>query len=177
MKFLPRLACGFILLATATGVFAAATPTPAQPSAPMSVAPSATALPVSSLKFDDYINDLATTLKLSDEEKKDIASFYQADGTQLQTILNSDSISPLDQDRQVSDLRDARNAKIEALLGSSDRTGAFLKVEAKYRVALIELAADGGLVPPSAPAPTPAPAPAPAAAPAAPVSAKTPPPE
>jgi hypothetical protein len=34
MKLLPRLACAFVLLATATGVFAATTPPPAQSPAP-----------------------------------------------------------------------------------------------------------------------------------------------
>lgn len=177
MKLLPRLACACLLMATTTGLVAATAPPPAPspaPSAPAAPPESLPeALPASNLKLDDFINDLAGPLKLTDDEKKAIASFYQADDAQLKTILNSDTISPLEQDRQVTDLRAARNAKVETLLGAGDRMAAFLKIEAKYRVALMELATEGGNI---TPAPAAAPAPAPAA-PAAPVSAKAPPPE
>jgi len=144
-----------VLPAMATGVSGAVTPLPAQPPAPSPVVapappPLAPEPPGSHLKFDDYINELTSALKLSDDEKKAIVSFYQSDGTQLKAILDNDSLSPLEQDRQVSDLRAARNAKIDALLGSTDRMAAFLKIEAKYRVALIDLAGDGGLLPPEA---------------------------
>jgi hypothetical protein len=181
MKLLPGLLCVFVLLATATGVFAASSPpaAPASLPAPPAISPP----PVSQFKFDYYMDALTAALKLSDDEKKAITSFYQGDDKQLQAILSSDSISPLEQDRQVSDLRAARNAKVDALLGSSDRMAAFLKIEARYRVALIELAANSGpaLSVPSIPAATaqPAPPPKPGAAPAptAPVPSRTPPPE
>jgi|HubBroStandDraft_1064217.scaffolds.fasta_scaffold168082_2 hypothetical protein len=166
MKLLPSLVFAAVLFAVATDAFAATTPPPAQSSTPTPVvAPPEPVPPGSHLKFDDYINDLASALKLSDDEKKAIVSFYQADGAQLKAILDNDSISPLEQDRRICDLRDARNAKIESLLGSSDRTATFLKIEAKYRVALIDLAGDGGLMPLTAP---PAQAPAASASPPAP---------
>ncbi len=106
---------------------------------------------------------LGDTLKLNDDEKKNIQNYYLADGEALQGILNDGSLSPIQQAKEVSDLRDSRNARIEALFQDVDRRQAFHRVEAKYRVALTELAADGGLVaaPPPAPAPaTNAPAPA-----------------
>ncbi|HEY0257944.1 MAG TPA: hypothetical protein VGC39_10915 [Candidatus Methylacidiphilales bacterium] len=109
-------------------------------------------------KFDDYIKELADTLKLTDDEKKNVQTYYLADGISLKAILNNEALSPLQQAQQVSDLRDARNAKINALLQDVDRQQAFLKVEAQYRVALTELAAEGGLVPAPAPPPVPAPA-------------------
>jgi len=99
------------------------------------------------LKFDEYLKELTDTLKLSDEEKKAIQTYYLSDGMLLKNILNNDAISPLQKAQQVSDVRDARNTKIEALLQDDDRQRAFLKVEAQYRVALTVLAADGGLVP------------------------------
>ena len=113
------------------------------------------------IKFDDYMKDLADALKLSDDEKREIQTYYLADGVLLKNVLNNDSLSPLQQVQKVSDMRDVRNAKIEALLQDVDRKRTFFKVEARYRVALTELAADGGLVP--APA-TPPPASAPASA-------------
>ena len=137
------------LLAATTGAFAAMTPaTNAPPAAP--APPPAK----SASKLDNYINELATPLKLTDAEKKEIEGYYVADGDPLKKILNDDTLSPLQQARQVSDLRDARNVKIEALLDDLDRQHEFLKIEARYRVALTELAANGGLVaaPPPAPA-------------------------
>jgi hypothetical protein len=108
------------------------------------------------LKFDDYLKDLADALKLSDDEKKEIQACYLADGVLLKNILNNDSLSPLQQARQVSDVRDVRNNKIEALLQDIDRKHTFLKVEARYRVALTEVAANGELVPaPTTPPPAP----------------------
>jgi hypothetical protein len=165
-----------VLLIAAQGVFAAAPPTNAPPTAsapaaaqdqkpamPAQSPPPTNAAPVSvppaepaGLKFDDYLKDLGDTLKLTDEEKKSIQADYFADDARLENILNNDSLSPLQKARQVSGLRDARNARIEALLGNADRQRAFLQVEARYRVALTELAADGGLV--AAPPPPPAPA-------------------
>ena len=147
--------------------------------APGATATAAPTPPPARLTLDDYIKVLTTELKLSDSEKQDIESSYVADGDKLKSILNNDSLSPLQQARQVADLRDARNAKIETLLDTLDRQHGFAQIEPRYRVALTELAANGGLVAaPPAPAPsTPSPAPAssanPPAAPApAPASAK-----
>jgi hypothetical protein len=53
----------------------------------------------------------------------------------------------------VSDLRVARNAKVVELLPDPGEQVAFFKVEAKYRVALTELAANGAWVASAAPAP------------------------
>ena len=165
---LSRCLFGYLaLLATTTGAIAAAPATNAAPAvpAPATNAPAAThpvmSTSINGFKFDDYIKDLTTTLNLSDTEKQEIEGYYGADGVQLQTILNDDTLSPLQHAQQVSDLRDARNAKIEALLNDWERQHEFLKIEARYRVALTELAATGGLVSPP-PAPT-APAPATAA--------------
>ena len=106
-----------------------------------------------------YLDDLSSTLKLSASEKTDIKGYYEADSVPLQNILNDPAISPLKQAQQVSDLRNARNAKIEALLADADRQRDFFQVEANYRVALIESAARGGLTPPgAAPAAVPTPA-------------------
>jgi len=145
-----------------------------QPASATNAAPVAAPMPEAAspsgpLKFDDYLKELSDTLKLTDDEKKSIQSYYLADGEMLKNVLNNDTLSPLQQAQQVSDARDVRNAKIGALIGNDDRRRAFFGVEARYRVALTELAADGGLlpappVPASAPVPTTvAPAPAPAA--------------
>jgi 2-oxoglutarate dehydrogenase E2 component (dihydrolipoamide succinyltransferase) len=149
----------------ATKPAAATTPAPATP-AP--VAAPAAASPAGNASLDAYISALNDTLKLSKDEKQDITTYYLDDGAKLQQILNDPSLSPMQQTAQVDDLRNTRNAKIEALLRDVDRQVAFLKIEAVYRVALIELAADGGLVPaakpPNVPEPTatpPAQAPAP----------------
>jgi 2-keto-3-deoxy-galactonokinase len=113
------------------------------------------------LKLSDYFDDLTKTLKLSDDEKSQIESYYYNDGSMVQNILNNDSLSPFQQAQQVAAIRDTRNAKIETLLQDDARKREFEALEARYRVALTELAANGGWV--SAP-PAPAPAPAPAAA-------------
>jgi len=108
------------------------------------------------LTLDDYIKDLTAQLNLTDSEKRQIERFYVADGGQVKDILNNDAISPLQQAQQVAAIRDTRNTRIEALLDGLDRQRDFLRIEAKYRVALTELAADGGLVaapPPAPPAP------------------------
>jgi hypothetical protein len=97
--------------------------------------------------LDQYIKDLADTLKLSANEQKEIQACYLEDGAQLQKILNDPSLPPLQQAQQVSDLRDARNTRIEAVLIGADRVHEFYQVEARYRVALTGLAAQGGLVP------------------------------
>lgn len=140
--------------------------TQAKPSANTNVSPAVmSAAQPAELKFDDYLKDLADKLKLTDDEKNEIQSYYLADGTLLKNILNNDSISPLQKSQQISDLRDTRNAKINTLLQDADRQQTFLRMEAQYRVALTGLAADGGLVP----APTPPPSSAPTnAAPAQP---------
>jgi hypothetical protein len=107
------------------------------------------------VKFDSYIKDLTAELKLSDSEAKQITAYYVADSDKLQQLLNDDTLSPLQQAQQVADLRSARNEKIEELLHDFQRQRDFLQVEARYRVALTELAADGGLTAPPAPAPAP----------------------
>jgi hypothetical protein len=101
---------------------------------------------------------VASTLGLPDEDKKKVEALYVADGTPLKGILDNDALSPLQKAEQVSDLRDARNAKVVDLLPDTGEQEAFFKVEAKYRVALTKLAADGGWVASAAPAKPPAPA-------------------
>jgi hypothetical protein len=170
MTFFPRLMGSLVLLAVTVPAFAAAAPamsaapaaTPAPAAAPAAAAPPAAA----GSKLDDYINEMASTLQLGDGEKKKIEALYVADGPPLQTILNNDALSPLQQAEQVSDLRDARNAKVVELLPDEGKQEAFFKIEAKYRVALTELAAEGGLVASAAPEKTAAPATPAAAAPA-----------
>jgi len=116
-------------------------------------APAPAPAPVASgLTLDAYMKDLTAELKLSDAEKQQIQSYYVVDGAQMQKILNDDTLSPLQQAQQVSDLRDARNTKIRDLLNDLDRKHAFDEIEAKYRVALTYLAADGQLIA-AAPAP------------------------
>jgi hypothetical protein len=132
------------------------------PPAPASTTSTAPAAPASAgLKLDDYIKDLSDQLHLSDAEKAEIQGDYVNDGPALQKILNDDLLSPLQKTQQVDNLRDIRNAKIEALLTDVDRRAAFPPIEAKYRAALIDLAANGGLAaaPPAPPA-TASPAPA-----------------
>ncbi len=115
-----------------------ATPPPPTPAPVAAAAPSVT--------FADYIKDLTSTLKLSDTEKQEITAFYVADNGPLQKILNDDSLSPIQKAQQVSNLRDARNTKILDLLNTLDRQHAFADIEAKYRVTLTDLAANGQLV-------------------------------
>jgi hypothetical protein len=189
MKLLPFLLGCFTIMATVCGARAAAPSTNAAPAAPAPATardkkPAPPAKPMTNthaspvvippshpveLKFDDYLKDLADKLKLTDDEKKEIESYYLADGTLLKNILNNDSLQPLQKSQQVSDLRDTRNAKINTLLQDADRQQTFLKVEAQYRVALTELAANGELVP------APPPPPAPAATNAAPAQPEKPP--
>ena len=107
--------------------------------------------------LDNYLTDLNTTLHLTANEKNDIQTYYLQDGDELRDILNNSSISPLQQAARVSDLRDKRNDKIEALLGDVDRRHEFFTVEANYRVALTEAAATGALCPAQTPAPVPTP--------------------
>jgi hypothetical protein len=119
--------------------------------APIAAPPAPASLP-SPLKLEDYLDVLKDALKLTDLEQKEIEADYVKDGAQLKDILNNDALSPLQQAGEVSDLRDARDAKIQGLLDDWGRQREFLRIEAKYRVALTELAADGGMVaaPPSA---------------------------
>jgi hypothetical protein len=159
MKILPIILFAVLVLA-ANPASAASTPAkpktpppatnapPAQPAPP----PAPTPAPVPGLTLDDYIKELTAAANLSDTEKGQIEDLYVADGPVLKTILNNDALSPYQQAQQVSDLRDVRNAKIVALLLEVDRTHAFLLVEAKYRVGLTLLAADGGWVPSAPPA-------------------------
>jgi len=99
------------------------------------------------LKFDDYMSELTSKLQLSKTEAKEVASYYQGDADKLDQALNDDTLSPLQKAQQVADLRGARNEKIEDLLHDFQRQRDFLEIEARYRVALTELAADGGLAP------------------------------
>jgi hypothetical protein len=132
----------------------AVTKAPNTPALPNSAAatPTASAKKPTSM-LDNYLAELNEALKLSPEEKTDIQSYYLADGAALKSILNGDSLSPQDQAQKVADLRDSRNEKIEALLHDGDRQREFYQVEAKYRVALTEFAADGGLASAQPPAP------------------------
>jgi hypothetical protein len=148
------------------GLKATTTTTPGgatKPSAGDTPAPAVTAAPTpkgttGNVTLDSYIQALSDGLTLSKDEKTDIKTYYLDDGSKLQQILNDASLSPLQQTQQVDDLRDTRNAKIEALLRDVDRQSAFLKTEADYRVSLTELAANGALVPltkqPNVPEPT-----------------------
>jgi hypothetical protein len=135
------------------------TPTPPTPPNAAAAAPAPAAAPTQapSSVLNDYLAALDDKLKLSADEKKDIQTYYLADGQALDRILNDPTLSPLQQDQQVSDLRDHRNAKIGSLLADVDRNQEFLEVESQYRVPLIESAADGGLLPAEAPPPVPAP--------------------
>ena len=99
------------------------------------------------MKFDDYMSELTSKLQLSKTEAKEVASYYQGDADKLDQALNDDTLSPLQKAQQVADLRGARNEKIEDLLHDFQRQRDFLEIEARYRVALTELAADGGLAP------------------------------
>ena len=131
--------------------------TSAPASTPATNASTASPMQARATVFSSYLDELGTTLKLSATEKKDIGGYYEADGVPLRNILNNQSISPLKQAQQVFDLRNQRNGKIEALLADADRQRDFFQVEANYRVALIESAAKGGLVPPGAALVVPAP--------------------
>jgi hypothetical protein len=156
MKLTRSLLTCLILSSTASAAFAAAPATPASakkdatPPAAPAPAPAPTPAP-SGFTLDVYIKDLTDQLKLSDTEKQEIQTDYVNDGPKLKGILNDDTLSPFQQAQQVADLRNERNAKIEVLLDDLGRKQLFLQIEAKYRVALTLLAADGALV--AAPAP------------------------
>ena len=168
MKFSPSLLSCLALVAFTPLIVAAAPATNAPASnapapaikiadnkTPVATPPPAAAQPSATTGlFDAYLKELTAALKLTDSEKKKIQGYYVADGAQIKEILNNDALSPLQQARQVSDLRDVRNIKIKALLDDLDRQSEFLKIEARHRVALTELAANGALVaaqpPPSA---------------------------
>jgi len=178
MKLLPSfVGLAFVITTGAYAAAPAASAPPAPPEAKTDAKPAAKpeekpAAPTT--KMGAYTVELTARVPLTDAEKKEVEAIYTDDGVALQKILNDDSLSPLEKAQKVADLRDARNTKIETLLHDLDKQKAFREVEAIYRVALTEFAADGGLVPPPAPtAPAPAPA-APTAAPAAPAPAATP---
>jgi hypothetical protein len=166
MKFSRSFLSCLALLATASAAFAAtpakkpAPSTNAAPSAPASTnaAPVAAPAPApapapTGFTLDVYLKDLADQLKLTDTEKQQIQAYYVNDGPRLQAILDDPTLSPLQQAQEVASLRNDRNARITALLDELGRKQLFLQIEAKYRVALTLLAADGGLVAPPAPAP------------------------
>jgi hypothetical protein len=157
MKFFPRLIGSLVLLTAAIPALAAAPATPTSAPAPATAPAAAPATAPAGLKLDDFINEVASTLNLGDGDKKKLEALYVADGPPLQETLNDDSLSPLQKAEKVSDMRDTRNAKVVELLPDAGQQEAFFKIEAKYRVALTELAAEGGLVASPAPA---APAPA-----------------
>jgi hypothetical protein len=127
---------------------AKATPAPsAPPAATASVPAEKTASPASKAGasiFDNYLDDLNDAVGFSPEEKTEISHYYTADGAALKNILDDSSLSPLQQNQQVDDLRQKRDAKIDALLTDPTRRHAFYEVEARYRVALVEFAANGG---------------------------------
>ena len=95
-----------------------------------------------------YLDTMAAQLPLSAEERAAVKRIYQADGAALGNILKDPMLSPLQQERRVDDLENARLVKIETLLGDVDRQQKFHAIEAKYRVALIEVAAQGGFAQP-----------------------------
>ena len=116
------------------------------PNTPPNPAPVAAAAPAKKTGsvLNNYIAELNDTLKLTPDEKTVIQNYYLDDSNQLKSVLNDGSLSPLQQAQKVSDLRDARNDKIESLLQNPERRREFLRLEAKYRVALTEFMADGG---------------------------------
>jgi hypothetical protein len=128
----------------------AAAPAPAA-STPPPVAPAAAAPPKTGLTLDTYVAALGDELPLSKDEQTDIKVYYEDDGAKLKGILDNAALSPLEQQQQVDDLRAARDAKIDALLEDVGRQAKFAQMEQDYRVALVELAARGGLVPASPP--------------------------
>jgi hypothetical protein len=130
----------------------AASGTPMAPPPQVSAPPPAPAAPAKSgATLDAYVADLTDALTLSKDEQTDIKTYYQDDGAKLLAILNDPNLSPIQQQEHVDDMRNVRNAKIGALLQDVDRQGKFLEIESTYRVALIELAAQGQLVPTSTP--------------------------
>jgi len=154
MTFSRRLLTCLALSTATTMTFASTHKKPAPPSTTptanvastnaLAATPPAPAAPTVTL--DDYMKDLKSELNLSASEQQEIQSYYVADGAQMQTILNDDTLSSLQKYQQVSDLRDARNAKIKAMLNDLDRQQTFANIESKYRVTLTLLAANGQLV-------------------------------
>jgi hypothetical protein len=120
-------------------------------------APTATQPGKSSGALDSYLSALNDQLALSKQEQTDIKAYYQEDGAKLHAILNDASLSPIEQQRQLDDLRNKRNGKIGALLKDPDRHAKFLELENSHRVELVELAAQGALTPSSPPANVPQP--------------------
>jgi hypothetical protein len=112
---------------------------PAEPAAAAAAQP---AKPPASV-LDKYLKDLGDTLKPTADEQKQIRGYYAADAAELKKILNDSTLSPLQQAQQVSDLRDRRDDKIKMLLNDPGRRREFFALEAKYRVALVEAAANG----------------------------------
>ena len=133
------------------------TPTPPPTEVPAATPPPSVPAKASAT-LDAYVADLADKLPLSKSEQTDIKTYYQDDGARMQAILNDPNLSPLQQQEHIDGMRDVRNAKIDALLQDADRQAKFAQVEDAYRVALVELAAQGGLVPqttpPNVPEPT-----------------------
>jgi predicted lipid-binding transport protein (Tim44 family) len=126
-----------------------ATSTAASSNAPAPTAPP----PAPALTLDIYMKELKAKLNLTDSEAKEITSYYNADGDKLKQVLNNDTLSPFEQAEQVSLIRDERNDKIGDLLHDFGRQRDFLAIEARYRVALTLLAADGGWIASAVPAP------------------------
>jgi hypothetical protein len=112
--------------------------------------PDAKPTPGSTVTLNAYLSQLASDVPLSKDEQNDVKTYYLDDGAKSQDILNDASLSPFAQTQQIDALRDTRNAKIAALLDDPVRAAQFSQIESSYRVALVELAAQGGLVPKSA---------------------------
>ena len=141
---------------------ASATPAPSTnaasatpPPLPAVETPSAPEAP--KVTLDSYLAELKDACALSKDEEQQVHELYLADGAAWQQALADPNLSPMQQEQKISDLRDARNGKIEALLIDPARQSAFRGVEAQYRVALDELAAVGGLTPVSKPPIAPSP--------------------
>jgi hypothetical protein len=134
----------------------AALPTPAPAPIPAKPAPT----PASGITLDAYMKALTAAVSLSKDQQTNIKSYYLGDGAKMQAILNDASLSPLQQTQQIDALRDRRNDTIEELLSDAAAQQKFLQVEAKYRVALVILAANGGMASSTTPSmPKPAAAP------------------
>lgn len=126
-----------------------AQPAPAPDATPL--LQTAQPVPPHDLKFSDYLGDLTSALNLSKDEQTGITTYYETDGAHLKDILNNPTLSPLQQYQAAAEVRAARNEKIGSLLDQPERRRTFIQVEARYRVALTELAADGGLAPAQTP--------------------------
>jgi len=127
-----------------------ASATPANPAAtaaatPAPAAPAMAAAKQTQTVLDHFLQDLDDALKLTAEQKKQIQSYYLADAAPLHSILDDPSSSPLQQAQQAADLRNRRNARVESVLADVQQQHDFYTVEANYRVALLEAAADGTL--------------------------------